>query len=176
MPTSQSFTITYDGRANVLQTQCLVTEFFDPANPPDPPPPAAVFTGIWDTGASGTAITQSVVDRLGLIATGMTKVNTANGVSDTFTYLVNVALPNGVGFRGVTVSCCTLGPGADLLIGMDIIGSGDFAISSADGKTRMTFRMPSSKAIDFVAEHHEDARRELIKARPSKNRRKKGKR
>jgi hypothetical protein len=38
------------------------------------------------------------------------------------------------------------------IIGMDIIRRGDFAITNANGKTKMSFRMPSLKAIDFVEE------------------------
>ena len=37
---------------------------------------------------------------------------------------------------------CNLVPNTDILIGMDIIGRGDFAISNADGKTLFTFAVP----------------------------------
>lgn len=153
--------------------QCHVAAAHNPEDPPNPALPAIEFIGIWDTGATQTAISQSVVDRLGLVPTGMTKVNTAAGVSDTFTYLINVGFINGVRFVGLQVSLCTLVGGADLLIGMDIIGSGDFAVTCHDGCTRMTFRAPSTKCIDFVAEHNEDQRRDLIKSRPNSARKKK---
>ncbi len=42
--------------------------------------------------------------------------------------------------------------GLGVLIGMDIIGLGDFAISNHGGKTVFTFRAPSSKVIDFITE------------------------
>jgi hypothetical protein len=38
---------------------------------------------------------------------------------------------------------------ADVLIGMDIIGEGDFAVTHQDGKTTFSFRVPSLKTIDF---------------------------
>ena len=38
----------------------------------------------------------------------------------------------------------------DVLIGMDIIGSGDFAITNHKGKTVFSFRIPSIGRIDFV--------------------------
>lgn len=176
MPTSSSFTLKHGGRVNALPSPCHVMAAFDPRNPPNPLPPAIEFNAIWDTGATGTVITQEVVDRLGLAPTGMIRTHTANGERDVNTYLVNVRLPNSVGFVALTVACCPLGPGADVLIGMDIIGSGDFAVSNHDGKTVMTFRHPSSKCIDFVKEHQDDARsevnRSLIKKRPKKNRKK----
>ena len=42
--------------------------------------------------------------------------------------------------------------GADILIGMDIIGVGDFAVTNRDGKTKFSFRLPSRADIDFVVE------------------------
>ena len=40
--------------------------------------------------------------------------------------------------------------GCDLLIGMDIINLGDFAITNKDGVTMLSFIMPSLNHIDFV--------------------------
>ena len=39
---------------------------------------------------------------------------------------------------------------ADVLIGMDIIGSGDFAVTNSENKTVMTYRIPSVSRIDFT--------------------------
>ena len=47
----------------------------------------------------------------------------------------------------------------DVLIGMDIIGLGDFAVTRPNGNTQFTFRMPPQADINFVAED----RREQIK-------------
>ena len=38
----------------------------------------------------------------------------------------------------------------DVLIGMDIINLGDFAVSNVEGSTCFTFRMPSLEEFDFV--------------------------
>ena len=43
--------------------------------------------------------------------------------------------------------------GFDILIGMQIISKGDFAITNYDGKMCMTFRVPSIKREDYVAEN-----------------------
>ena len=40
----------------------------------------------------------------------------------------------------------------DVLIGMDIICRGDFAVSNYNNKTAFTFRTPSEKKIDYVLE------------------------
>jgi len=39
-----------------------------------------------------------------------------------------------------------------MLIGMDVICKGDFAITNFQGNTTFSFRMPSMYEIDFVAE------------------------
>ena len=41
---------------------------------------------------------------------------------------------------------------ADVLIGMDIIGTGDFAVTNLNGLTKFSFRVPSLEHIDFVAD------------------------
>jgi hypothetical protein len=45
-----------------------------------------------------------------------------------------------------------LGGAIDVLIGMDIIGRGDFSVTCVGGKTCMSFRFPSKATIDYVAE------------------------
>ena len=115
------------------------------------------FTAIWDTGATNSAITQAVVDACGLAPTGMTRVQHVDGSSEVETYLVNIGLPNQVGFYGIPVSMATLGD-ADILIGMDVIGRGDFAVSNFGGETRFSFRFPSIGHIDFVEEAREGRR------------------
>ncbi len=66
-------------------------------------------------------------------------------------YAINLFLPNQVGFQFIKVTEGVLN-GTDLLIGMDIISRGDFAISNFAGKTTFSFRVPSTKRIDFVEE------------------------
>lgn len=121
------------------------------------------FAAIWDTGASASAISQKVVDACGLAPTGMTMVQTAAGLEPAETYLINVALPNGVGFAILQVTKAKLGDDNDVLIGMDIISQGDFTVTNKGGNTIFSFRVPSSAHIDFVNEHNEAALRERFK-------------
>jgi len=109
------------------------------------------FLALWDTGATNSVITQDVVDALGLRPTGVTNVKHAGGVSLANTYLVNIGLPNGVAFRDLTV---TLAPLADaqMLIGMDIMSQGDFAVTNVGGLTVFSYRYPSIKTIDYAKE------------------------
>lgn len=57
-------------------------------------------------------------------------------------------LPNGVGFHTMTVMEAVL-KDCDVLIGMDIITRGDFAITHSDGNTTFSFQIPSVRKIDF---------------------------
>ncbi len=106
---------------------------------------------IWDTGATGSAITKKVAQQLGLIPTGMSQVHTANGIVAQQTYTVDVGLPNNVIIQGIIATeVDALSGGCDALIGMDIITLGDFSITNHNGNTCMSFRVPSSHEIDYV--------------------------
>lgn len=59
-------------------------------------------------------------------------------------------LPNHAVFRKVRVIKGTFNKEFDVLIGMDIITRGDFAISNFNGKTLFSFRSPSVASVDFV--------------------------
>ena len=113
------------------------------------------FVAIWDTGATGSVITQAVVDACGLAPTGITTVHHVHGSEQAETYLVNIALPQNVIFPGVRVTKGVLAGNADILIGMNIINKGDFAVTNLNGLTKFSFRLPSKVHIDFV---EEDAR------------------
>jgi len=143
----------------MLQTECRASAAFDPAaTPPNAHPKYQPFQAIWDTGATGSVITQAVVDACGLKPTGMKQVFGVGGPELAETYLVNIGLPNGVAFSNVEVTKGkVLGP--QMLIGMDIITTGDFSISNVDGRTIFSFRYPSMKVVDFVkqADVHQQA-------------------
>ncbi len=131
------------GRVNVLINQ---VEIFIPNTTS-----AIKVNAIWDTGATATAITQNVVDKLGLLPTGMTNVSTANGTALQSTYIVNVGLPNQVLVQDVTVTAAAaFSSGVDVLIGMDIIGLGDFSVTNYNNETCMSFRIPSCHEIDYA--------------------------
>jgi len=116
------------------------------------------YLAIWDTGATHSAITEKVVDDLGLKPTGIRNVRHAGGQSPSNTYLINISLPNNVMVGQVRVTEVHLIPDDNttddkqpqLLIGMDIIGLGDFAVTNTDRKTTFSFRIPSVEEIDFV--------------------------
>ena len=68
-----------------------------------------------------------------------------------YTYLINISLPNGIEFASILVTEGLLSD-TDVLIGMDIISKGDFAVTAFGGDTKMSFQIPSTHEIDFVQE------------------------
>jgi len=109
------------------------------------------ITGLWDTGATGSAITKDVVEKLKLIPTGMARVQTASGPRDMNTYTVDVMLPQANLIKSIVATEVDNFAGTcDALIGMDIITLGDFSITNHKGQTVMSFRIPSSHEIDYV--------------------------
>ena len=134
LPNSQSFTTTSNaGLLGVLKNRCSISLVYLPTNPDVPLPPIVEFDAIWDTGATGSVITQKVVDACGLAPITMAQVHGVNSSGMSEVYLVNIYLPNHVVFIGVHVIKGELPEsGADILIGMDIITRGDFAVTIQD--------------------------------------------
>lgn len=148
-PRYHSFTNQADNRSNVLQSTIGITPAFTPSEGVAIPEPRQ-YVAIWDTGATNSVVTRKVVEECGLIPTGVVEVNLAGGSDERNTYFVAIGLPNGVMFPQVKVTDAETLVGGDVLIGMDIIGQGDFAVSHGDGKTTFTFRYPSLEVINFV--------------------------
>ena len=118
----------------------LVPETFVPKN----------YTAIWDTGATSSCITQRIVDDLGLQSVGSQRLSTANGFVMSNTYLVAFMLPNNTLVENVLASCADLSPDTDVLIGMDIITLGNFAVSTYENSTWFSFVIPSTGHVDYV--------------------------
>ncbi len=147
MEQGKSFTAKANGIANVLQSTCGVCPAFDPLSGKEHPK-VNTYVGLWDTGASGTVITKKIVDDFALKPIGKTKVYHADGESIVNVYYINIFLPNQVAFKFIKVTEGNLS-GFDVLIGMDLITKGDFAVTNFGGKTSFSFRVPSLEEIDF---------------------------
>lgn len=107
----------------------------------------------WDTGATNTCISEEIVKKYNLVPLSMTKSRTPYGVLETFIYSIDIVINNEVMFQNWNVMGSKIGAqGIDILIGMDIISKGDFAISNFNGKTQFSFRIPSKKDVDYKNE------------------------
>lgn len=132
----------------VLKTGVGITPHFDYFN--EEPPEGREYVAIWDTGATTSVVTEKVAKECGLTPSGRRTVVTANGERDCNVYQIGILLPNQVGIAGIAAIEAEIGGDVDVLIGMDVISLGDFAITAKDGKTVFSFQYPSVAEIDFV--------------------------
>lgn len=159
-----AFTTRYNGRARVLFNEVNVCLPITPEEAQTQKVEFKKYVAIWDTGATHSAITKRVVVDLGLQPTGVRETRHAGGKSANNTYLVNIVLPNKVMVPHVRVTEVQLIPDGNtaddkqpqLLIGMDIIGLGDFAVTNTNDKTTFSFRVPSVQEIDFIPDTQEN--------------------
>jgi len=111
--------------------------------------------GIWDTGATSSAITKDLAKSLDLVPISQTNVKGVHGLKEGVNvFAVKVVLNNQNVTVVLPVTECeqlTDDDSCKFLIGMDVISKGDFAITNYDGKTVMSFRVPSLQTIDFVS-------------------------
>lgn len=143
-----AFTVSANNKINILTTPIKIysTKDFNKNfnNKKD------IYTALWDTGSTMTVISSELAKELCLDPAGEIEAETASGKYKTNKYILSISLPNHLNIENIMVSSGKLMPGIDLLIGMDIIGLGDFAITNKDNKTMFSFRFPSVNNIDFV--------------------------
>lgn len=141
-----AFTTRFDGRSTQLYNNVYIL-----ANGHK-----VIVRALWDTGATMSAVSHKVVSDLHLIPIGRQVVSTPTGTKEADTYCIDAMLPNNVNVEGLIVIDSEIGSqnvGGEpmgMLVGMDIISRGDFAVTNRDGKTIFTFRYPSTTSIDFV--------------------------
>lgn len=119
------------GNADSIEISAAISQFeLSDANNPKGvvEKSTASFIGIFDTGASRSVVSDRVAERLNLAITGKCTVSTANGEAVHKTHAINIVLPNGLAFPALQVTSGPIGS-TDFLLGMDIIGQGDFIIS-----------------------------------------------
>jgi len=144
-----AFRTEYSGITNVLKTDCQIA--LPLAIDQNPQKQFFPFTAIWDTGATNSVITDNVAKKVSLLPTGMTEAHGVHSKSQVNTFIVDILLPNRVCIPNVRVSEGKLLDNVDVLIGMDIIQLGDFAISNINGKTRFSYCLPPHKnPIDLL--------------------------
>jgi len=135
------------GRADSLHSACKVEKH----NPNG----IATFSGkewdaLWDTGATCSVITPAIVKMLNLSPVSYTFMSGVSGIELAAQYYVDLELPSGV-IAGKVLAVEGTPLGCDLLIGMDIIGLGDFMMSYCNGTTHFGFRTPSEISKEDMA-------------------------
>ena len=104
----------------------------------------------WDTGATNTCISEEIAKQYNLKPISYMRSKTPSGELISPVYYIDIELNNEVVFNNWTVMGSKIGEqGIDVLIGMDIISKGDFAISNYNKKTQFSFRLPSQQDVDY---------------------------
>lgn len=140
-----NLTKSYDCISNVITTPVNVTDFLTNKT--------ISTSAIWDTGATNSVISKSVARTLDLKPISKVAVNGVGGVMVTNVYAVNVTLYQHITVTTKVTECEELSSNNGMLIGMDIINLGDFSVTNFNGKTKMSFRVPSIQDIDFVKDN-----------------------
>lgn len=136
----------YEGVTNVILTPVLVCDAVDLSSEVKISSVYRTEEAMWDTGATNSLVSMDVVEKLGLKPYGKCLVSDNTTVEERDTYKLHMVLPTGD--TALNVECMlTNSDDYDVVIGMDIIGQGDFAISNADGRTVFSYRRPSKEHI-----------------------------
>ena len=107
--------------------------------------------GFVDTGANRSCISSVIVDALGLSPSGKSDILTASGRIETDEFRVNLKFcDTPLSVDDVVVSNVDMNVTDEVIIGMDIITLGDFAISTIDGKVIASMVIPSALKMDLV--------------------------
>jgi hypothetical protein len=104
---------------------------------------------LWDTGSFCCSISKDIVKKLKLVPVGMIKIQTITGDQNALVYLVDLVLTNKVLVQSLSVIEADVAD-IDVIIGLDVISMGDFAISRGYDDILFSFRIPSCGPIDFT--------------------------
>jgi len=96
---------------------------------------------LWDTGATHTWVSKSLIKRLNLQPLGSTEAESLEGVGKYNYYRVNLYLPNDVYLfnQRVIEFKDDIGSKYKIIIGMNIISLGNFSINRTDSGINMRF-------------------------------------
>ena len=147
----ETFTQKYESLANVLWSEIAISRCAIEDSPKEcgEEKISHAIKGIWDTGATNSVVSKRIVKMLGLPIINKVIVRHVNGEYEARICLVNFTLPCGAAIQNLLVTEGDLGGDFDVLVGMDVIGRGDFAVSNFNGKTAFCFRIPSIADADL---------------------------
>lgn len=154
-----AFTVkTNRGTLRDIVTQAGISPAFDTSTVVNNDPRIFYTKALWDTGATGSVITKTLAEKLGLIAFSKSRMTHAGGTTWQNVYKVHIYLPNGIAMGDVNVAeCADNARQFDFIIGMDIITRGDFSITHKGNESLVSFRIPSAeKSIDYTIETNDN--------------------
>ena len=144
---TQRFIVRFPGFVDEIITDCIVCKATAGVIRGTESPVQTTCKALWDTGATNSMITDNVIKSLNLKPVTFATVYHAGGQSETAVYNVYIALPNNILIGPLQVIEGQL-EGVDVLIGMDIIGTGDFIVTNNPDHTELSYNIPSVLRIE----------------------------
>jgi len=111
---------------------------------------------LWDTGANISAITLEVQQQLNATTIDKKVIAGIHNTQLVDVVLITLELPNSVIKKNIKVAVCNITSNYGMIIGMDIITLGDFALSNNKDQTLFSFAVPPfQEKIDFTKRKNE---------------------
>lgn len=134
--TDCALTVQYSGLANRLTTSLDIRECTDTSER------FQIDKALWDTGSSGSCISERMARKLGLHPVDTGVGVSATGQQDITYYIVDICLSPEMVFRNVKIAGFPLeNNNVDFIIGMDIISKGNLSVTNKEGKTEVKFTL-----------------------------------
>ena len=112
---------------------------------------------LWDTGASVSAITPDIMNKLNVTPVDKKTIAGIHSTQVVDIVYITVELPNGVIKRNIETAVCNIPSNVGMILGMDIILLGDLALSNGNSQTLFSFAYPPFKEkIDFSKRRNGD--------------------
>ena len=134
--TDHTTTVQYSGLANRLITSLDIRGCTDASKR------FRVDKALWDTGSSGSCISERMARKLGLHPVDTGVGVSATGQQDITYYIVDICLSPEMVFRNVKIAGFPLeNNNVDFILGMDIISKGNLSVTNKEGKTEVKFTL-----------------------------------
>ena len=112
---------------------------------------------LWDTGASISAITPVIMNKLKVTPVDKKTIAGIHSTQTVDIVYITVELPNSVIKKNIEVAVCNIPSNVGMILGMDIILLGDFALSNGNSQTLFSFAAPPFKEkTDFSKRQNEE--------------------
>ncbi|MBI3136698.1 MAG: hypothetical protein HYZ14_18635 [Bacteroidetes bacterium] len=134
-----------------LTTSVGICRVFDSDTIGQPPKPH-LTSALWDTGSSNCMITRALAESLELHPIKKVPVAHHEGLSYSNVYLMAIYVTKRYYFFVELTETNAPSDNFEIIIGMDVISKGDFALTSKNNRITFSFRLPSSTHIDFTKE------------------------
>lgn len=144
----EKITQKYKSLADNITSHCVIMPGHNDFSELKEPRYCETESALWDTGATNTIISQMIVEELKLTPIKQAAISGIGGVVNSNVYKVNLYFDNKVAFKNIEVLASDL-EDCTVIIGMDLINQGDFAITNKDEETWFSFRMPSLEHLSF---------------------------